>query len=158
MATKKQPIVICCDACVLIDIITGAENDTERAEALRDLINSEENGECKLIFSVLIYPEILHTSGKMPNDCEKILAKFLTSGENKLMIATDLIIAKKAQAIRNKTNLNTPDAIHVATAIIAGANYLNTFDDGIIKWNGKPEVDGLAITKNPITLHQRSLI
>jgi len=39
-----------------------------------------------------------------------------------------------------------PDAVHIATAIVSGAKIFHTFDEHLLKLNGKDEVEGLTIT------------
>ena len=60
----------------------------------------------------------------------------------------DIRVAEKAQAFRNKSSrtLTTPDAVHIATAVLSGAKLFHTFDDRLLRLNGDDEVDGLAIT------------
>ena len=64
------------------------------------------------------------------------------------VIAVDIRVAEKAQAIRNRSsrNLKTPDAVHIATAILSGAKFFHTFDEGLLRLSGTDDVDGLAIT------------
>ena len=41
---------------------------------------------------------------------------------------------------------SSPDAVHIATALVSEAKILHTFDDDLLKLSGKDEVDGLSIT------------
>ena len=62
-------------------------------------------------------------------------------------VAVNLGIAKKAQDIRNRMpSLKTPDAIHIATAIVSEAIVFHTFDKQLLNLNEKDEVDNLKIT------------
>jgi predicted nucleic acid-binding protein len=56
---------------------------------------------------------------------------FLLSTRNLNVVATDVIIAIKAAELRAAHNLKTPDALHVATAIMRGADAFLTNDAGI---------------------------
>ena len=64
------------------------------------------------------------------------------------VVTIDIRVAQKAQLIRNNSRkkLSTPDAVHIATAIVSGAKLFHTFDDGLLQLSGKDEVDGLTIT------------
>ena len=77
------------------------------------------------------------------------------------MFPVDLHVAQKAQKIRNlvpkSAKMSTPDAIHVATAIVSGATMLHTFDKGLLSLNGKDQVEGLTITACDVLGMKRSL-
>ena len=62
------------------------------------------------------------------------------------VLNVDLSVARKAQKIRNDTGMKTPDAVHVATALVGGANLFHTFDKRLLSLDGRDEVEGLAIT------------
>ncbi|MDQ7025024.1 MAG: PIN domain-containing protein [Anaerolineae bacterium] len=55
----------------------------------------------------------------------------LLNTKNVSTIAIDTIIATKAAELRAKYNLKTPDALHVASAIVSGCDAFLTNDDGI---------------------------
>ncbi len=42
--------------------------------------------------------------------------------------------------------VSTPDAVHVATAIVNKAKFFHTFDNTLLSLDGKNEVEGLKIT------------
>ena len=88
---------------------------------------------------------------KMPEQAIKRFEDFMKDRNLVEVFAVDTRIAKRAQALRNRLNekgkkIETPDAIHIATAIISKAKQLHTFDEEILKLNGKDEVEGLVIT------------
>lgn len=64
----------------------------------------------------------------------------------------DLIVSEKAEEIRSKAlsegrKIKTPDAQHIATAIIHLVNAFHSLDDKLIKLSGSSVVDGLIICK-----------
>lgn len=68
------------------------------------------------------------------------------------IVAVDIAVARKAQEIRNQLlltglRLETPDIIHAATAVVSGVKMLHTFDHDLLRLNGRPEIDGIAVTK-----------
>lgn len=135
------------DTCVLISWIKGIPEDQEEIDAAENVLRHEEKKLCRLIFSTLIYPEVRKTSEDMPPDTDEILGQFFRDIARRPVIAVDTTIARKAQEIRNKTKLETPDAVMVATAIVSGASALHTFDKEILQLSEKPEAQGIAITK-----------
>ena len=137
--------LICWDSSVLISWIRGDEIADKR-RAIETVVNSIERGTYKLAVSTLIYVEVLERT--MPAGAIEQFKKFMQNRQTLEIVAVDIRIAEKAQAIRNKSSktIRTPDAIHVATAIICGAKLFHTFDDLLLRLNGKDEVEGLMIT------------
>lgn len=84
----------------------------------------------------------------MPTGALEQFRKFMQNRQMVEIIAVDIRVAEKVQAIRNRSsrNLQTPDAVDIATAILSGAKLFHTFDDCLLRLNGNDEVDGLAIT------------
>ena len=144
--------VICWDSSVMISWIGGDthEINKERMPAIQATMRSLERGDYKLTVSAILYVEILEIT--MPPEAIEKFEQVMRRKEMIGTVAVNIPVAKKAQAIRNQTKLNTPDAIQVATAIISNAKYFHTFDKKLLKLNGKDEVEGLAIT--PCTIHE----
>lgn len=68
-------------------------------------------------------------------------------------IDVDIVIAKKAREYRMfcKTKgiacLKTPDAVHIATAVVNEVDELHTFDQGLLGHNGGIAEDSIAICR-----------
>ena len=139
----KQDL-ICWDSSVFISWIKGDNEDTSRIQRIRSVVQSLNNGSFKLVMSTLIYPEVLETT--MPEGAAEKFREFLRNRKLLSIVAVDVRVAEKAQAIRNQKTLSTPDAVHVATALVSKAKMLHTFDDDLLKLSGKDIVDGLDIT------------
>ena len=148
--------LICWDSSVLISWIRGDEIADKR-RAIETVVNSIERGMYKLAVSTLIYVEVLERT--MPEGAIAQFKKFMQNRQTLEIVAVDIRVAEKAQAIRNKSSktIRTPDAIHVATAIVCGAKLFHTFDDALLRLNGKDEVEGLMITPCDIPGKSRSL-
>ena len=140
---KGKGEIICWDSSVMISWIKG-EEDPIRMSNIQTTISYLKKGDYKLIVSVILYVEVLEA--KMLEEAMEKFEKIMGRKEMIEQIAVDMRVAKKAQAIRNKTKLKTPDAIQVATAVAYKAKSFHTFDEQLLKLSGKDEVEGLAIT------------
>ena len=136
--------LICWDTSVLIEYMT--EKEPGRIRDIQTVIQSIDSGQYKLTFSTLVYVEVLESA--MPGKSIKKFDEILENIDMVTTFAVDIIIAKKAQDIRNRIpkTISTPDAVHIATAIISEAQFFHTFDESLLKLSGTPEVDGIAIT------------
>ena len=137
--------LICWDSSVLISWLRGDE-DADRNRATHAVVQYIESGASKLVVSTLLYVEVLES--RMPTGAIEQFKKFMQNRQMIEIIAVDIRVAEKAQAFRNKSSrtLTTPDAVHIATAVLSGAKLFHTFDDRLLRLNGDDEVDGLAIT------------
>ncbi len=149
--------IICWDSNVMISWIGGDTHGEDRARmsAMQSTMRCLERGDYKLMVSTILYTEILETTMSAG-----AIEKFEQMMQKKEMLGTvtvNVSVAKKAQEIRNRIKLNTPDAIQVATAIISNAKCFHTFDKQLLQLNGKDEVEGLAITACDIPGMTRSL-
>lgn len=148
----EKPKIICWDSCVLIDFLQG--DASPRVRSLDRVLDGVDKKSIKLVFSTLIYPEVLET--KMPEGVIKKMDEFMGFNEVDI-IPVDIRIAKKARLIRDKTRIKTPDAVMVATAIESGAVALHTSDDELLKLDMKSAVDELPITNCTIPGESPSL-
>ncbi len=108
----------------------------------------------RLAVSTLLYVEVLEST--MPAPAIGQFEKFMQNRAMISIVAVDIRVARKAQMIRDTLrkkgeSVSTPDAVHIATAIVSGAQFFHTFDDRLLRLNGKSEVDGLAITDRAIS-------
>lgn len=102
-----------------------------------------------MVVSTLLYVEVLEKD--MSEGAMEQFKKFIQNRAMVSIVAVDIRVARKAQMIRDTVrkkgeSVSTPDAVHIATAIVSEAQFFHTFDDRLRRLNGKSEVDGLAIT------------
>ena len=141
-------VLIGWDSSVLIDWIKGDTVPRDRILSIREVVEEVQRGTCRLGVSTLVYPEVLET--RMPSGAIETFRGFMQNKKEVEILAVDIRVAEKAQEIRNRCSttrkIKTPDAVHIATAIISGAKAFHTFDKGLLSWDGKDEVDRLSIT------------
>jgi predicted nucleic acid-binding protein len=109
----------------------------DRYVMCRDVILAAEAGHCEIIFSSLCYAEGCKNKDLLDKDEEKIAAFF--ENDYLLPVSLDRTVAEKARTLMMSgvAKLRPPDACHLATALIANADELHTFDDQILKLDGK---------------------
>ncbi len=67
---------------------------------------------------------------------------------NILVVDVDLRVSEiRSKGLESNHKIKTPDAQHMATAIIYQAEVFHTLDDKLINLSGEPIVDGLVISK-----------
>ena len=138
MAKDKAPKRVLLDASALIGLIQG---DPEFA-VLKSLLQALENGEARLVESTAIFVEVLpnRSTDLDPSVREDILT--LLRGPDVEIVDVNLVVASKAAVLRTQYGLKTWDAIHIATAIVTGADVVigrdRKFPDGEV-------VEGVSI-------------
>ncbi|HRF47550.1 MAG TPA: PIN domain-containing protein [Anaerolineales bacterium] len=124
------------DTCVFISLISGEKrSDPRESSGILEHVSRFDTGEIRLVTSVLTLTEVL-TSHFTPQMEERFQG--ITHRSNFELINVTSIIATMAQELRGfyqlkassdgLPTLGTPDAIHVATAIVSHCDVLFTFD------------------------------
>jgi predicted nucleic acid-binding protein len=137
------------------------EDEEDRGEHIQRLLERAEAGEVRLLVSTITISEVL--KGPKANDppmSERKQHTFEEFLENPYitLVSVDPAVARRARDIRrDHPKLRTPDAVQIATALIARAEVLYTYDeDDLLPLDGDPSIDGLAIVIPPVE-HQRTL-
>jgi len=118
------------DACVFIAHLQNEKRAAEEMAGIEEMVALVDKGKAILLTSVLTRIEVLEC--KM-TDAQKGMFENLLKKRVIQSIAVDSRIAQKAHDIRNHYALQdkvmwTPDAIHLATAILYKADVFYTFD------------------------------
>lgn len=123
-------------------------DEPDKVSRCRPVIDAAQAGQLVVITSALTIAEVLWVKGepRLPvTEAKRVEAFF----RNRWIIVRDVdrFIAEDARALVWDKNIKPKDAIHVATALRQDVqiDQLDTFDEGLIKQNGKLGVPPLAI-------------
>ena len=110
------------DTSSLLGVIQGEEE----FNCLKSLLAAVDRGEIKLVESTAILTEVLPQHARDNNvhkDAREGIRTLLESPETQL-VDVNTVVARKAGVLRTEHGLKTWDAIHLATAILAGVDVL----------------------------------
>lgn len=121
------------DTCLFLAWIKDEQRPTGEMDGVREVVERFKRREVKIVTSVVTTVEVL--SGKIPIGMESLISG-LMKRINRLGV--DMKIAQVAHDLRNYYSINrdkydgkilsTPDAMHLATAILHRATEFHTFD------------------------------
>ena len=150
------------DSCVFISWL---KND-EDSQSIIDIVHNAELGKCQILTSAIGVAEIWPDSQYLPDRHEQYQKMLLSRFT---VVAVDFIIAKESVEVANalskvrgsRRKIKSPDAIHIATAIRKKADYLCTFDEGILAY--AQDINSLAnnamkTIKPPLPMSQSLLL
>lgn len=163
MSGTSQPIYYW-DSCVYLALILNEQSHGPAHVAAMTQIAAENfKLNNTILTSVITLIEVLEST-LTPDQANQFNRTF--NATNHVLYDVDPPIARKArlfrQQVRAETSkvLSTPDAIHLATAVVCGAHEVHTFDDGkkeskkksigMLELSGKSCVEGLIICKPTI--------
>lgn len=123
------------DTCLFLAWIKDEQRPSGEMDGVREVIARAKRRECKIITSALTLVECLES--KLPVGMERLFKDMLKRVNR---ISMDIKVAELAHDIRDYhaarghehggKKLQTPDAIHLATAILYRADEFHTFDGG----------------------------
>ena len=122
-------------------------NEEGRVDKCAAVLSLCERGKAQIVTSVFAITEVLMMGAevKLPSERREVVrALFARPYIETVML--DRRIAHAAQDVVWDHGVHPKDAVHVATAIDAKAEVLNTFDDGLVKKSGKIGVPPLEIS------------
>lgn len=131
--------------------------EPSKANLCAGTLKRAEAGEVLILTSALTLAEVLWMRGAPPvtEDKADLVRKFFRRSHIRLRNVTR-VIAENAQDLVWVHGIKPKDAIHVATAIDAGAIALETFDGDLLKKSGTVGTPALLIRK-PIAAAQKEL-
>ena len=142
------------DSCNWISLI--AEDEEERAAICQQILNDAAQGGCVVLTSALTLAEVVKGRGQpqLTEPEEQTIIRFF---EHSYILVADVTrtVAETARRLVREHRLKPPDAIHLATALLANADVFETWNmndfghlDGIMPikirpptWEGNLELD-----------------
>ncbi len=148
------------DTCIFLAWLKDEERKAGEMAGVREVIEKNRKREVRLMTSVLTLTEVL--ASKIPVGLENLYKGLIMRRVNR--IGMDIKVAQLAHDIRDYYAqratenggkiLSTPDAIHLATAILYRADEFHTFDEeggrktlGLLPLSGNVAGHGLKICK-----------
>jgi len=136
------------DTCIFLAWLKDEERKIGEMDGVREVIDRTKRREAKIMTSVLALVEVL--SGRIPAGMDTLF-KGMMKRVNQ--VSMDGKVASLAHDIRNYAATSgskvmaTPDAIHLATAILYRVNEFHTFDDALLQLSGNVAGHRLTICK-----------
>lgn len=119
------------DASALIDLIDSVPRS---AQAWRGVLSRTQAGDLVLVSSSVLLVEVIATGDDMAIEASRVEAA-LSRLE---MVDLGQEIARLAASMRRDYGLETPDAIHIATALAARCEAFLTADRDFLRVSGYP--------------------
>lgn len=151
---KSGRPVIYWDTCVFITWLTEEKSKWPASiwQGIQDVVDLVEAGQAILVTSTLIRTEVF--LGKLTLEQKQKFAGLLRR-KNVEEVAPHMRITDRASTIREKHKIKTPDAIHLATAILYDVDEMHTMDgwhedgkrDGLLALSGNVADYSLRITE-----------
>jgi predicted nucleic acid-binding protein len=135
------------DTCLFLAWLKDEARNSGEMDGVREVIDRSKKRDCRLMTSVLTSIEVLQA--KIPAGMDTMFGGLL---KRMTRVGIDTKVAQLAHDIRNhyakeNRNIKTPDAIHLATAILNRADEFHTFDDKLIGLSGDVAGHRLVICK-----------
>ncbi len=143
MATKARRLWC---ACAIIDYLAG----TARGEPCRDIIKQIERevGQHEILVSMWAEAEVVKFDGVADDEAEKRIKEFF-GRDYVVRVALDLVVAEKVRYLVRRYGIKPQDATHMATALVHEVPVLETYDDDLLKLDGK-EGTPLLVIREPL--------
>ena len=125
------------DSSVVLAYLVGGEAASQDAEQLFDRFVA--SGRNPALISSITVEEILVRPFRQGSTAVAMAEGFLRHFADMRIVPVDYEVAREGARIRAATNLRTPDALIVASALVAGVDVLVTSD---ISW--RPRLKGLG--------------
>jgi len=136
------------DTCLFLAWIQDEERKPGEMDGVREIIDRSKRRDCRIMTSVITSVEVLQS--KIPAGVDTMFTGLMKRVER---VGIEAKVARMAHDIRdfyhkNGQKLLTPDALHLATAILYRANEFHTFDeDDLIPLSGNVAGNRLTICK-----------
>lgn len=134
------------------------QSEPGKAELCEGTLHRADLGEVLIVTSTLTIAEVLwmRNAPPIPKEKAEIVRRFFRRSCMRLRNVTR-VVSENAQELVWDHGVKPKDAIHVATALEAKVQALETFDEGLLKKSGIIGTPPLLIRK-PIAPVQRKLL
>ncbi len=124
------------------------KRETGKFEKCRGVIRCAEKGEIRIVTSVVTITEVLYLKGheKMNRERSREISQFFENPYIEIQNLDRFLAERARELVWDFTALRPKDAIHVATAEMLGVDALDTFDEYLLKLDGKIGNPPLRIT------------
>jgi predicted nucleic acid-binding protein len=120
----------------------------ENIDILRHITDRAERNELEIVTSAFTLCEVAKVepaTGNIPPEAQERLISDFFKNSYIVLVAMDRRVAEVTRRIvRSHSGMKPADATHIASAILAGASVLHTYDKGLLKLDGRIE-SGLRI-------------
>ena len=123
-------MVVCFDTNVLIYFVN---NHPEFGASSRALVNHVSSGRLKSVGSELLFLEVFAYKDMDIRQTRVRMEQFMEKSGVDFIPVTRQILVEAAHLKRKTSGLKTPDAIHVATAMVARADHFVTNDKALLR-------------------------
>jgi predicted nucleic acid-binding protein len=138
----KRPYIYW-DTCVFISFV---QNDPRRIETLDSIVDESRRKEILIVTSMISVTEVAFAQNERPPgslDAEKLtlLDDMWADTDIIRLVEFHRVIANDARmmmrkAVHDSRNLESSDAIHLATAVNQGVASVQTYDRALLNWDG----------------------
>ena len=115
------------DSCNWISLI--AEDEVERADICERILKDAAGGNGTIITSAFTLAEVIKKKGEpvLSESDELIIIRFF---EQRYLVVHDVTraVAGQARGLSRRYGLKPPDAVHLATALLANADFFETWN------------------------------
>lgn len=136
------------DTCLFLAWLKDEQRKSGEMDGVREIIQRQTRRDCRIMTSVITTVEVLQA--KIPAGVDTFFHGLMKRVSR---VGVDTKVAQLAHDIRDHyakagKNLKTPDALHLATAILHRADEFHTFDgDDLIPLSGNVAGHRLVICK-----------
>lgn len=136
------------DTCMFLAWIKDEDRKSGEMDGVREIIERSKRRDCRIMTSVITTVEVLQAT--IPAGVDTLFTGLVRRISR---VGVDTKVAQLAHDIRNHyqksgKKLKTPDALHLATAILHRADQFHTFDeDDLIPLSGNVAGNKLVICK-----------
>lgn len=135
------------DTSVFLAWIKNEVKPEGEMDGLAEIVEEIDTGRAILVTSVLTVTEIFE--GNLDNEQQERLNATLKRPTT-VPVNVDLRVSRKAQRLREhykEHRLKTPDATHLASALLMKVDALHTFDPHLLRYDGNVMGENLRVCK-----------